>query len=281
MDMQIGLLPPKPVIVIDLFPEILAGLVELLSGLCPPDWQRPTVCSGWSVKDVALHLLGVEIGNLSRRRDGHTSETSLDGWEELVAFLNRWNDDWVHVARRISAPLLVELLQGTGNQMNEYFQTLDPQALGGSVAWVGASPAPVWLDLAREYTERWHHQQHIRDAVAQPGFKQPRYLAPVLATFVRALPRTFETISARPGTSVTLTIAGDSGGQWSVICTGDGWNFFTGAPAHPTAETSIEEETAWRLFTHGLTPDQVRETVGIKGEPKLGLQVLEMVSIIS
>jgi uncharacterized protein (TIGR03083 family) len=281
MDVQKGLVPPKPVIVIDLFPEILAGLIELLSGLTTSDWQKPTVCFGWSVKDVALHLLGGEIGNLSRRRDGHTGETSIDGWTELVAFVNKWNNDWVQVARRISTPLLVELLQVTGNQMNEYFRTLDPQALGGSVSWVGDRPAPVWLDLAREYTERWHHQQHIRDAVGQAGFKQRRYLAPVLATFVCALPRTFETIPAKHGTSVTLTIAGDSGGQWSIVCTKNGWVFFTGAPTSPTAETVLEEETAWRLFTHGLTPDQVSETVCIKGERKLGLQVLETVSIIS
>lgn len=109
MDVQKGLVPPKPVIVIDLFPEILAGLIELLSGLTTSDWQKPTVCFGWSVKDVALHLLGGEIGNLSRRRDGHTGETSIDGWTELVAFVNKWNNDWVQVARRISTPLLVEI----------------------------------------------------------------------------------------------------------------------------------------------------------------------------
>jgi uncharacterized protein (TIGR03083 family) len=281
MDEQIGLLPPEPVMVIDLFPEILAGLLKLLSGLDAPDWQKSTVCSGWSVKDVALHLLGVEIFNLSRRRDGHTSGTSIEGWSELVPFLNKWNADWVQVARRISAPLLLHLLKDTGGQMNEYFRTLDLQAQGGSVAWAGAGPAPVWLDLAREYTERWHHQQHIRDATGHPGFMQPRYLAPVLATFVRALPRTFETIPAAPGISVTLTISGASGGRWTVMRVGDSWRLYVGAPLGPTAETVLEEDQAWRLFTHGLTSTQVRDKAVIKGEQMLGLQVLEMVSIIA
>jgi hypothetical protein len=165
--------------------------------------------------------------------------------------------------------------------MNEYFRTLDLQAQGGSVAWAGASPAPVWLDLAREYTERWHHQQHIRDAVGRPGFKEPRYLSPVLAIFIRALPRTFETISATPNTSVKLTITGTAGGCWSVMRFEDGWRLYAGAPANPTAEAILGEETAWRLFTHGLSSDQVRSAAVIMGERKLGLQVLEMVSIIS
>ena len=56
---------PKPILVVDLFPEILDQLLKLLIGLESEEWNRPTVCHGWSVKDVALHLLGGEIGNLS------------------------------------------------------------------------------------------------------------------------------------------------------------------------------------------------------------------------
>ena len=71
----------QPIIVIDLFPEILKELLDLLSGLSAEDWDRPTLCSSWSVKDVALHLLGVEVGNLSWRRDGYSSAGSVESWE--------------------------------------------------------------------------------------------------------------------------------------------------------------------------------------------------------
>ncbi|MCH8876485.1 MAG: maleylpyruvate isomerase N-terminal domain-containing protein [Chloroflexi bacterium] len=64
---------PNPVIVADLLPELLQNLLELLKGLEEEDWARSTVCAGWSVKDVALHLLGGDIGNLSSRRDGHSA----------------------------------------------------------------------------------------------------------------------------------------------------------------------------------------------------------------
>ncbi len=197
----------QPVLVSGLFPEILDELINLLSGLAPVDWERPTVCPGWSVKDVALHLMGIEIGNLSRRRDGQvTTGRSTQSWGELVAVLKDWNESWVESARRMSTPLLIDLLRHTGRQWCDYVLTLDPFAVGGAVAWAGSAPAPVWLDLAREYTERWHHQQHIRDAVGRSGLKQPRYLAPVLAAFARGLPRTFEGTPAEDGTTVTLTI---------------------------------------------------------------------------
>ncbi|MCL4562277.1 MAG: maleylpyruvate isomerase family mycothiol-dependent enzyme [Chloroflexi bacterium] len=275
--------PPQPVIVTDLFPELLDELLALLSSLSDQDWQKPTACTGWSVKDVALHMLGGEIGNLSWRRDGYTieSEASITGWEELVAYLNRWNQDWVQSARRISTRLLIDLLGHTGTQLNALFSSLDPFAVGSPVSWVGPEPAPVWLDLAREYTERWHHQQHIRDAVDRPGMKTPRYQSPALEAFVWAMPRAFQEAEAPEDTTVTLSITGPSGGRWSVRKEGIGWKLYSGAPAHPEAEAMVDEDNAWRLFTRGLNPRAAREAVGFTGDRVLGEYVLEMVSIIA
>src|ERR1035437_4124732 len=132
---------PKPVIVAALFPEIHAELLSLLKSLSVEDWQKPTVCSEWLVKDVALHILGGEIGNISRRRDGCETNVSINYWEELVTFVNDWNQSWVSVARRISLPLLIDLLDLTGSQMCAYFQTMDPFSIGGPVDWVGPQPA--------------------------------------------------------------------------------------------------------------------------------------------
>jgi len=62
--------PPAPVLVVEVFPEVRHRLVALLTELADTQWAAPTVCPGWSVKDVALHLLGVTVANISRRRDG-------------------------------------------------------------------------------------------------------------------------------------------------------------------------------------------------------------------
>ena len=59
---------------------------------------------------------------------------------------------------RISPKLLIDLLELTGEQFYDFVQTLDQMATGGVVSWAGPGPAPVWLDTAREYTERWVHQ---------------------------------------------------------------------------------------------------------------------------
>jgi uncharacterized protein (TIGR03083 family) len=276
------MIPPQPVLVVDLFPELLDALRDLLSGLSDAEWRQPTVCAGWSVKDVALHLLGGEIGNLSRRRDGlTTAEAPIYSWQELVATINDWNESWIHASRRISPPVLIDLLELTGRQLYNYFRTLNPYALGSPVSWAGPQPAPLWLDVAREYTERWHHQQHIRDAVSRPGMKQPRYLAPVIATFAWALPQAYHTFQAAEQTCLTMTITGEAGGRWSIVREGQDWVLYQGAPDQPAAEVLLAADLAWRLFTRGIPQDAAQRQITVLGDPGLGWKVLDMVSIIA
>lgn len=105
---------PKPILAAELFPEILEHLLSLLSGIDPADWRKPTGCEGWSVKDVTLNLLGVEVGNLSVWRDGHVASENVQDWDELVEFINAWNQDCVRVSRRISTTMSFEMLRFGG-----------------------------------------------------------------------------------------------------------------------------------------------------------------------
>jgi uncharacterized protein (TIGR03083 family) len=273
---------PPPVLVVDRFPALLTALLELLGSLSPEEWGRQTVAAGWTVHDVALYLLGDDLGILSAQRDAFVeSHAELRNWEELVAWLNRRNESWVEATRRISPRLVCDLLRLTGEQVNVYFATLDPEALGGPVSWAGPEPAPVWLDLAREFTERWHHQQHIRDAVGKPGLTEPYYLAPVLATFVRALPQAYRQTAAEEGTAVTLTIVGNSGASWSVVREGERWQLYLGKPEQPRAEVMLPEDVTWRLWTKGMAKQSAREQAVFHGDQALGERMLEAVSIIA
>jgi uncharacterized protein (TIGR03083 family) len=271
----------EPVLVVDLFPEERTQLLGLLLQLSDEEWSKPTVCTGWSVKDVASHLLGVDIGVLSRKRDGFRIAARIDDWSELLTYLNRQNELWVQAARRISPRLLVDLLRFTGDETQRYFESLDLFAIGEPVSWAGPDPAPVWLDIAREYTERWLHQQHIRDAVNRPGLKDRRFFAPVLEAFVRALPHTFRDVEAADGAQVKLVVSGEAGGEWSVAKQGRGWLLGTDAAGTPDSVVAMDQETAWRLFTRGLDKRQASDKVSFEGDRSLGMRVLDTVSIIA
>ncbi|MCH7577299.1 MAG: maleylpyruvate isomerase family mycothiol-dependent enzyme [Chloroflexi bacterium] len=278
--------PIDPVLVVDLFPAERDALLELLSGLSEEEWSRPTVCAGWSVKDVALHLLGDDIGKLSRGRDAFSGAAFVpkegrDFEADLLAFINEANERWVRATRRISPHLLCDLLRFTGEETQRYFQSLNLFEVGEPVSWAGPEPAPVWLNIAREYTERWLHQQQIRDAVGKPGLKESRAFAPVLDTFVRALPHTFRGVLAPEGALVKLAISGDAGGEWSLV-RGDGkWGLYLDADVEPIAVVVMDQETAWRLFTKGISKDEASANATLSGDRSLGMKVLDTVSIIA
>jgi uncharacterized protein (TIGR03083 family) len=276
-----------PVLVVDLFPELRSRLLALLTELSDEEWARPTVCAGWSAKDIALHLLGDDIGNLSRRRDGFADASLLSEgedlarWDDVVRYLNRINEIWVQAARRISPRLLCELLAVTGEAMDRYFRSLDPFALGEPVSWAGPDPAPVWLDIAREYTERWLHQQQIRDATARPGLTEPRLFSPVLDTFVRALPHTFRHIESPNGAHLKLVISGEAGGEWSLVRHDTRWALAREVTGNCDATVVMDQDVAWRLFTKGIPRGDALSRATIKGDHSLALNVIDAVSIIA
>lgn len=272
---------PGPIYVMDLFAPTREALLELLESLSPGDWSQGTVARWWTVKDVAAHLAGGELGILSRRRDGYSIPgVSVHSWQELVAFINQLNRTWTDAARRLSPRLLCDLIAWAAPQVEAYFASLDPDASGVPVDWVSAEPAPNWLDLAREYTERWHHQQQIRDAVGRPGLQEARYVAPVLDAFVRALPRTFRDVKARLGKQVKLTITGEAGGTWCLLREESEWHLYRGGGDSPTAEVTMQQDDAWRLFTKGLRPEQARQRAQIGGDSALAAKVFDTVSIL-
>jgi len=274
---------PEPVLIAGRFQPLLEALLELLESLDEADWQRPVHQSGeWTVKDLAQHLLGDEIGILSGKRDRYAGEAGPpETWEGLVGWIDRRNALWVEATRRMSPRLLCELLRVTGEAANAFFLTLDPFAAGVPVHWAGPEPAPVWLDLAREFTERWHHQQHIRLATGRPGCTGPEYLAPVLATFVHALPVTYREVQAPEGTAVLLHIPGEAGGEWTVLREGERWELYRGSPEQPAAQVELEAENAWRLFTRGLSPGEARARAKLSGDAALAAKALETVSILA
>jgi hypothetical protein len=199
----------------------------------------------------------------------------------LTESLATQNDTWIRAAQRISPRLLCELLGFTGSQVNDYFRSLDPYAAGDRVSWAGSEAAPNWFDIAREYTERWHHQQHIRDAVGKPGFTHPRFLRPALDAFVRALPYTYRDVLAPEGTVIELSVSGDSGETWLLEREQASWRLYVGRSDSARASVTIPQEIAWRLWTKWVPKADALEAAEIRGDPALAATVFDMTSVIA
>jgi uncharacterized protein (TIGR03083 family) len=263
-----------------LLPRERAELLKLLARLRGVDWTRSTVCPGWNVHDVALHLLGNDLGRLGPPAGSEARSGKLD-FLQLAGSIERSNEDWVRTTRRIPPSVLVEFLALSGNKVDAAFAQIDMAAEGVAVAWTGTGPSPYWLDIAREYTERWVHHQQIRQALGRPALLGRRWLHPVLATFMRALPLAYESIPAPAGTRVAFVIDGPAGGRWLLRRGEERWSLLADDGRSAASEVRIGQDIVWRLWTRLAAVDEARASIAIAGDPDLGIPAARVVAVMT
>ncbi len=235
---------------------------------------------GWRVRDVAAHLLDGDLRRLSFQRDGHSapeSPASPKDYDGMVQWLNQLNGHWIQAVERLSPAVLLELLEVTGPRVGELFESLDPEAPARfPVAWAGQSESANWMDVGREFVERWHHQQQIRDAVGAPPLTTPWMLGPLLAVAAHALPAAYAREDLPPGTRVQIEVPGDHGGAWVVERGSDsahaplgGWRLLEGTVGHPTLRVRMEPALAWRVFLRHPSEKEIRTGMEVEGQVEL------------
>jgi uncharacterized protein (TIGR03083 family) len=271
-----------PILCAHLLRKVDEKLIELLSSLTAPEWDLQTIAPRWKVRDVAAHLLDTALRKLSIVRDScYVESAEVYSRQDIVAWVNRFNQEGVIVYRRLSPKLLIDLMKEACEQSGRFHESLDPFAPAVfNVSWAGEAQSLNWFDTARELTERWHHQQQIRLATERPGLMTPDMYHPVLDCFLRGLPHHYRGIDARPGTVLVVQIAGESGGRWFLSKHTVGWRLIKDHTGKLASRITIPQELAWRLFTKGIDRELARVQVQIEGDRALGEKLLQMKAVI-
>lgn len=281
------MLPPQlniPVITLPLFPVLDQRLLDMLRQLTPEEWNQPTIAKLWTVKDIAAHLLDGNLRGLSVSRDRYfgVSSGAIHSYQELVNFLNRLNHQWTDAAKRLSPALLIHLLELTGKAYYEHLLSLNPfdEAVYG-VAWAGQERSENWFHIAREYTEKFIHQQQIRDALGKEPLFSEALFHPFIRTFLYALPLAYRNTEAPEGAIIALQIGSAAGEGYRIIRNYNGWSLTEVSEAIATSTIQMSPDTAWKVFSKGISPAIALEQVTITGNIDLGKIALEMVAVMA
>lgn len=273
-----------PIQTLHLFPVLDKLLIELLKSLSPEDWNKPTLARLWTVKDIAAHLLDTNMRTISSG-DGYSGKgpENINSYSDLVNYLNELNANWVKAMDRVSPQQLIYLLEITGGQYTNQLTALDPFVPAKvSVLWAGEEKSDNWFHIAREYTEKWHHQQQIREAVNKPGLISRELFYPCMDTFMRGLPHTYRDVIAEAGTLIEINIPGDAGGTWYLQKKETGWILTNDDnKGNIDASITIKPGIAWKLFTKGVAPDYAIERSIIKGDDVLAKKAFHMIAVMA
>ena len=205
----------------------------------------------------------------------------IAGLPELVAFIQEDNRRFMAGMRRVSPGILVELIQKYDPILAELLESLEPAAPGLGVAWAGEEVSQNWFDVAREYTEKWHHQQQLRDATGRAPLYGPELLVPVLETFARGLPFAYRTHGSPDKTVISVVVTGSVSLAWTLRRGQAGWSLF--ACADPAASTTIEvsADLAWRIWTKSVSREVALRGIHVAGDPADAAPLIDFVAIMA
>jgi uncharacterized protein (TIGR03083 family) len=263
--------------VLHLFPALNSSLIEVLSGLDRKQWNSDTICRQWKVKDIAAHLLDIALRRLSIGRDAyHTESPEIKSYQDLLNYLNDLNANWVSAYKRVSPEIILEQLKLAQVQVLEYLGGLDPDAKAiFPVSWAGEDVSTNRFDIAREYTEVWHHQQQIRQAVGAKSIMNRELYNPFLQICMQALPYHYRSFESPDGTLIRVEVVGEAGGAWSIVRKGPKWEFST-EPGELISQIYIDQNIAWMLFSKGIEINQAKQYWQVLGNQDLGMHALAM-----
>jgi len=274
-----------PIQTLHLFSKLDQLLIEVLKPLSVDAWESHTLSPQWTIKDIAAHLLDGNLRTLSILRDSYRGDPpmNINSYRDLVTYLNDLNTIWVLAYKRISPKLLVNMLESTGREYIECLEKLEPfENAMFSVMWAGETESQNWFHIAREFTEKWHHQQQIREALGlQHALMTEELFGPCIETFMRALPHNYRKTNADVGTLIKVEITGNGGGVWFIEKTLGSWRFVKNmSMAAPAATVTMPGEIAWKLFTKGIKAIEVGDEIKIEGEHELARPILSMITVM-
>ncbi|MGZ5366811.1 maleylpyruvate isomerase family mycothiol-dependent enzyme [Aeromicrobium sp.] len=243
-----------------------SAITTLLPTLDESEWEAPTDCPGWTVKDVAAHLAHLE----NELATGVVASTDPSMTEMVSAYTQAGVE-----ARRdhTTEELVSEFAEAVAvreqelESLNEDPESPAPVTPGG-ISW-------SWDTLLRNRAiDVWVHEQDIRRAVGKPGGMDSAGAQVTAKTFKRAMPFVVgKKVRPAPGTTVGWHVTGEIPFDLTVAVGDDGRaKVAPSGEREPQALLTMSTEAFTALGAGRRTADQLG--VEISGDRELASTVL-------
>jgi uncharacterized protein (TIGR03083 family) len=259
----------------DLMEQAWSSMEEVASQLDPSDWNRPTECPSWTVKDQLAHINGIEAKRLGRPDPGDPLQAP-----HVRNEMGARNERQIENRRDRSPAELLEEYRDVTTERAKFLRGLSDEEWAAETDGVFGR-APMAEVIKIRILDVFYHDQDIRVATGRPGgihgdvarfvFERMAAAMPIVVA-KRAKAADGETVTfdvGEPGESFTIGVQDGRGGP------------LADQPADPTVRLEMDCETFLRLCGGRRDPRAVEQDdrLHVAGDRDLADRVLANMAI--
>jgi uncharacterized protein (TIGR03083 family) len=257
--------------VIELLATEWAAIDELCRDLAPEDWDRPTDCPGWSVRDQISHIIGTE-----RMLLGDERPPAAPGGAHVRNPIGESNEAWVEARRTRPGPEVLDEMREVTAARLEALRSMTTEEFDRE-GFTPEGPGPYRAFMEIRLFDCWEHEQDIRRAVGRPGHLDGPIAAMAVAKVAAAAGYVVGKKAAAPeGSSVVFEVHGPVELTVPVLVEGRA-RILDDAPPDPTVRIRLDAEAYNALGCGRWSGEQAMSTgrVTLEGDDELGRRVVD------
>jgi uncharacterized protein (TIGR03083 family) len=263
---------------IDAWTHSIESINELVSPLPEAEWNRPTDCPYWSVRDVVSHVIGFECEILGDPRPIHSLPSDL---RHITSDRARYTEVPVDIRRHHTAPEMTSELEYTIIRRSRQLrnESREPDA---DVRAIGGGETTLEELLWSRVFDVWVHEQDLRRALDKPGNLASAAAVLSREFVLRALPKVVaHDAGAKPGSAVVFDVHGPLEFMRTVRVNAEGRGTIDSAVSLGPAVTFVVEWEAFlRLLTGRVKAAAVPEDrLKIEGDEELAQAILARLAV--
>ena len=261
--------------VIELLEAVWDSIAQLGADLSDEQWDTPTECPGWSVRDQVSHIVGLERMLAGESPEPPATEGGLEG---IAAF----NEGQIAPRRsRPGSEVLAEMNDICARRL-EMLRGLSEEKWD-EVGFTPIGDAPYRTFMHIRVFDCWAHEQDMRRALGIPGHLSGPVVQHCLDWHARNMGYVVGKKAGAPeGSTVVFAIDGDADGPRGVAVT-DGRAKPSAPPDNPTVTVHTDVDTYNALCCGRTDPAGALAAgrVTLAGDRELGERVVLALAYVS
>lgn len=253
---------------VDALDDVWSSTAAVGTALTEAEWDAPTDCPGWTVKDVVAHVIGIE-----ETIQGHaTPAVDVPDYAHVHGDVARMNETWVESMRRLAGAEVLERFTRVTAERLAVLRATDTAGFGAET-WTPRGPGTVRDQLGFRIFDSWVHEQDIRLAVGRPGgFEGPGASATLRRCIDTMGYVVGKKVAPPDGTTVVFELDAPLPARFAVGVDGGRATSLDALPSVPSVRIATTGETFVRLACGRTSPAAAEVTTG--GDAALGAAVL-------